>query len=68
MARSGQFPEVAGSVAPALTELVGDGSEPHAHDVMLFLRAALHTFADLRDTIYQARMLRLCAKEPARLL
>ncbi|XP_028165988.1 coatomer subunit beta, partial [Ostrinia furnacalis] len=48
-----KFPEVAGSVAPALLELLGDGAEPHAHDVLLFLRAALHTFADLRDTIYE---------------
>ncbi|KAL0839233.1 hypothetical protein ABMA28_016000 [Loxostege sticticalis] len=51
-----KFPEVAGSVAPALIELLGDGSEPHAHDVMLFLRAALHTFTDLRDSIYQRLM------------
>ncbi|KAH9633916.1 hypothetical protein HF086_009729 [Spodoptera exigua] len=39
-----KFPEVAGSVAPALLELLGDGSEPAAQDVMLFLRSALHTF------------------------
>ncbi|XP_026745255.1 coatomer subunit beta-like isoform X1 [Trichoplusia ni] len=48
-----KFPEVAGSVAPALLELLGDGSEPAAQDVMLFLRSALHTFVDLRDHIYQ---------------
>ncbi|PZC80086.1 hypothetical protein B5X24_HaOG215427 [Helicoverpa armigera] len=48
-----KFPEVAGSVAPALLELLGDGSEPAAQDVMLFLRSALHTFVDLRDQIYQ---------------
>ncbi|XP_075972533.1 coatomer subunit beta [Anticarsia gemmatalis] len=48
-----KFPEVAGSVAPALLELVGDGSEASAHDVMLFLRSALHNFHDLRDLIYQ---------------
>ncbi|KAJ0179108.1 hypothetical protein K1T71_004820 [Dendrolimus kikuchii] len=48
-----KFPEVAGSVAPALLEMLGDGSEPAAHDVMLFLRSALHTFVDLRDHIYQ---------------
>lgn len=48
-----KFPEVAGSVAPALLELVGDGSEVGAYDVMLFLRAALHKFHDLRDLIYQ---------------
>ncbi|CAH2063883.1 unnamed protein product, partial [Iphiclides podalirius] len=48
-----KFPEVAGSVCPALLEMVGDGAEPAAHDVMLFLRSALHTFPDLRDLIYQ---------------
>ncbi|XP_068627553.1 coatomer subunit beta [Battus philenor] len=48
-----KFPEVAGSVAPALLEMLGDGSEMAAHDVMLFLRAALHTFPELRDPIYQ---------------
>lgn len=48
-----KFPEVAGSVAPALLELVGDGNEAAAHDVMLFLRSALHSFPDLRDLIYQ---------------
>ncbi|XP_013161736.1 PREDICTED: coatomer subunit beta isoform X1 [Papilio xuthus] len=48
-----KFPEVAGSVAPALLELVGDGSELAAHDVMLFLRAALHTYPDLRELIYK---------------
>ncbi|CAB3222703.1 unnamed protein product [Arctia plantaginis] len=48
-----KFPEVAGSVAPALLELLGDGSEAAAHDVMLFLRAALHNFTDLRDLVYQ---------------
>ncbi|XP_060800614.1 coatomer subunit beta [Amyelois transitella] len=48
-----KFPEVAGSVAPALLELLGDGGEPAAHDVMLFLRSALHAFHDLRDHIYQ---------------
>ena len=53
MLSSPQFPEVAGSVAPALLELLGDGSEPAAQDVMLFLRSALHTFVDLRDHIYQ---------------
>ncbi|KPJ17106.1 Coatomer subunit beta [Papilio machaon] len=48
-----KFPEVAGSVAPALLELVGDGSELAAHDVMLFLRAALHTYPELRELIYK---------------
>ncbi|KAG6447828.1 coatomer subunit beta [Manduca sexta] len=48
-----KFPEVAGVVAPALLELVGDGSEPAAQDVMLFLRAALHSFTDLRQQIYE---------------
>ncbi|XP_072942042.1 coatomer subunit beta [Epargyreus clarus] len=48
-----KFPEVAGSVAPALLEQLGDGSEAAAHDVMLFLRHALHAFADLRDKIYE---------------
>ncbi|XP_053600601.1 coatomer subunit beta [Plodia interpunctella] len=48
-----KFPEVAGSVAPALLELLGDGSEPAAADVMLFLRAALQAFPELRDHIYQ---------------
>ncbi|KAJ2938815.1 hypothetical protein O0L34_g18440 [Tuta absoluta] len=47
-----KFPEVAGSVAPALLELLGDGSEPAAADVMLFLRSALYNFTDLRDHIY----------------
>ncbi|XP_048480792.1 coatomer subunit beta isoform X4 [Plutella xylostella] len=48
-----QFPEVAGSVAPALLELLGDGSEPAAPDVLLFTREALQTFPDLRGQIYQ---------------
>lgn len=48
-----KFPEVAGSVAPALLELLGEGSEAAAHDVLLFLRHALHAFPDLRDHIYQ---------------
>ncbi|XP_049865553.1 coatomer subunit beta isoform X2 [Pectinophora gossypiella] len=48
-----KFPEVAGSVAPALLELLGDGSEAAAADVMLFLRSALHTFTDLRPSIYE---------------
>nr|AHX71939.1 COP complex beta subunit [Bombyx mori] len=39
-----KFPEVAGSVAPALLELLGEGSEAAAHDVLLFLRHALHAF------------------------
>ncbi|KAM3958230.1 LOW QUALITY PROTEIN: coatomer subunit beta [Aphomia sociella] len=48
-----KFPEVAGSVAPALLELLGDGAEAAAQDVMLFLRVALHSFPHLRDHIYQ---------------
>ncbi|XP_052751262.1 coatomer subunit beta [Galleria mellonella] len=47
------FPEVAGSVAPALLELVGEGAEPAAVDVLLFLRVALDSFPHLRDHIYQ---------------
>ncbi|CAH0717494.1 unnamed protein product, partial [Brenthis ino] len=47
-----KFPEVAGAVAPALLELLGDGAAPHAHDVLLFLRHALHRHADLRPEIY----------------
>ncbi|XP_059061189.1 coatomer subunit beta [Achroia grisella] len=48
-----KFPEVAGSVAPALLEMVGDGSEPAAADVLQFLRVALHNFDHLRDLVYQ---------------
>ncbi|CAH0397263.1 unnamed protein product [Chilo suppressalis] len=48
-----KFPEVAASVVPTLAELAGDGSEPHAYDVMVFLRAALHSFPDLRQSVYQ---------------
>lgn len=40
-------------MAPALLELVGDGNEAAANDVMLFLRAALDTFPDLSPSIYQ---------------
>ncbi|CAK1551519.1 unnamed protein product [Leptosia nina] len=47
-----KFPEVAGSVAPAMLEMLGDGSEAAAHDVMLFLRHALHNFPDLTDSTY----------------
>ncbi|XP_022117722.2 coatomer subunit beta [Pieris rapae] len=48
-----KFPEVAGSVAPAMIEQLGDGGETAAQDVMLFLRHALHSFPDLRSTIYE---------------
>lgn len=44
-------------MAPALIELVGDGNEAAAHDVMLFLRVALHTFPDLSPSIYQVHIL-----------
>ncbi|XP_038213369.1 coatomer subunit beta [Zerene cesonia] len=47
-----KFPEVAGSVAPAMVEMLGDGSEAAAHDVMLFLRHALHSFPDLSSRVY----------------
>ncbi|XP_050362791.1 coatomer subunit beta isoform X3 [Nymphalis io] len=47
-----KFPEVAGTVAPALLEMLGDGSEAAAADVLLFLRHALHAFPDLRPRIY----------------
>ncbi|XP_045492678.1 coatomer subunit beta [Colias croceus] len=47
-----KFPEVAGSVAPAMVEMLGDGSEAAAHDVMLFLRHALHSFPDLASQVY----------------
>lgn len=40
-------------MAPALLELLGDGSEPAAPDVLLFTREALQTFPDLRGQIYQ---------------
>ncbi|CAG5019069.1 unnamed protein product [Parnassius apollo] len=48
-----KFPEVAGSVWPALLELVGEGNEAAAHDVMRFLRAALLAFPDLADPLYR---------------
>ncbi|XP_041973278.1 coatomer subunit beta [Aricia agestis] len=47
------FPEVAGSVAPALLDMIADGAEPAALDIVLFLRSALLTFPDLRQKIYQ---------------
>lgn len=47
-----KFPEVAGTVAPALLDLLGDGSEPAALDIMLFVREALYTFPNLADRIY----------------
>ncbi|XP_050681783.1 coatomer subunit beta [Leptidea sinapis] len=47
-----KFPEVLDSVAPALLEMVGDGSEAAAADVMVFLRHAMHTFPDLGNQIY----------------
>ncbi|XP_061706706.1 coatomer subunit beta [Cydia pomonella] len=48
-----KFPEVAGSVAPALLEMVGEGAEAAAADVMAFVREALAAFPDLRPTLYQ---------------
>ncbi|XP_063530044.1 coatomer subunit beta [Cydia strobilella] len=48
-----KFPEVAGSVAPALLEMVGEGGEAAAADVMAFVREALAAFPDLRPTLYQ---------------
>ncbi|CAK1577969.1 unnamed protein product [Parnassius mnemosyne] len=48
-----KFPEVAGSVWPALLELVGEGGEAAAHDVLRFLRAALLAFPDLADPLYR---------------
>ncbi|CAH2091603.1 unnamed protein product [Euphydryas editha] len=47
-----KFPEVAPTVAPALLELLGDGAEPAALDVLLFLRHALHAFPELRPAVY----------------
>ncbi|XP_063380048.1 coatomer subunit beta [Cydia fagiglandana] len=48
-----KFPEVAGSVAPALLEMVGEGGEAAAADVLAFVREALAAFPDLRPQLYQ---------------
>ncbi|KAI8439873.1 hypothetical protein MSG28_001341 [Choristoneura fumiferana] len=48
-----KFPEVAGSVAPALLDMVEEGAEPAAADVMAFTREALAAFPDLRPSLYQ---------------
>ncbi|XP_063375229.1 coatomer subunit beta [Cydia amplana] len=48
-----KFPEVAGSVAPALLEMLGAGGEAAAADVMAFVREALAAFPDLRPALYQ---------------
>ncbi|OWR45986.1 coatomer subunit beta isoform 1 [Danaus plexippus plexippus] len=47
-----KFPEVACSVAPGLLELLGDGGEVAAQDVLMFTRHALHAFHDLKPGIY----------------
>lgn len=47
-----KFPDVAPAVAPALLELLADGGEPAALDVLLFLRHALHAFPQLRPAVY----------------
>ncbi|XP_052738084.1 coatomer subunit beta [Bicyclus anynana] len=47
-----KFPEVASSVSPALLELLGDGSEVAAQDVLTYLRHALHAFPDQRPKVY----------------
>ncbi|XP_045459801.1 coatomer subunit beta [Melitaea cinxia] len=47
-----KFPDAAPAVAPALLELLADGAEPAALDVLLFLRHALLAFPALRPAAY----------------
>ncbi|XP_045764016.1 coatomer subunit beta [Maniola jurtina] len=47
-----KFPEVASSVSPALLELLGDGSELAAQDVLTYLRHALYAFPEQRPKVY----------------
>lgn len=42
-------------MAPGLLELLGDGGEVAAQDVLMFTRHALHAFHDLKPGIYAVR-------------